>query len=465
MNSTRLRWVAAIAAVLVLTAGYLASTRQVTVLADGRAHELATRAVTVGGALKQLGILLGQNDRVEPFSLAPLRNGLIIAVHRASRVQLSADGRTYSAITAEKDPLALLADFDITLAEGDRLLLAGETVSPEAQLPSAAVLVLEVRRPLAVSVSVDGETQAFTSSAPTLGQALLEAGISWSDADRLQPAAGTALDGPLSATLVRARVLTITLADGPLELYSAATTVGEALADAGIALQGADYSEPAEDLAVPADGAIRIVRVSETVQLIEEALPHQTEWQPDDTAELDTISVVQLGQDGVQASRVRVRYEDGQEVSRQTEAERMLVAPVTQINGYGTKIVIRTAVVDGVTIEYYRAVNVFTTWYSACNSGVSTCLYGTSSGIPLERGVIATYLSWYRELKFATVYIPGYGQGTIGDVGAYPDGRPWVDLAFSESELTGGNPWANAYVTMYFTTPVPAYVPPVWPPG
>jgi hypothetical protein len=83
----------------------------------------------------------------------------------------------------------------------------------------------------------------------------------------------------------------------------------------------------------------------------------------------------------------------------------------------------------------------------------------------LQRGVVATYLSWYRELKFATVYIPGYGQGTIGDVGAYPDGRPWVDLAFSESELTGGNPWVNAYVTMYFTTPVPAYVPPVWPPG
>jgi uncharacterized protein YabE (DUF348 family) len=332
-------------------------------------------------------------------------------------------------------------------------------------LPSAAVLVLEVRRPVAVSVSVDGETQAFTSSAPTLGAALTETGITWSDADRLQPVAETALDGPLSATLARARLLTITLADSALELYSAATTVGEALAAAGIALQGADYSEPAEDLAVPADGAIRVVRVSESVQLVEEALPHQTEWQPDDTAELDTISVVQLGQDGVQASRVRVRYEDGQEVSRQTEAERILVEPMTQINGYGTKIVIRTAVVDGVTIEYYRAVNVFTTWYSACNSGVSTCLYGTSSGLPLQRGVVATYLSWYRELKFATVYIPGYGQGTIGDVGAYPDGRPWVDLAFSESELTGGNPWVNAYVTMYFTTPVPAYVPPVWPPG
>lgn len=465
MSPARLRWLAVIAAGVVLAAGYFSLTREVTVLADGRAYELATRAVTVSGALKQLGIVLGQNDAVEPFGLAPVRNGLIIAVHRAAQVQIRADGQIYSTVSAEKNPAALLAEFDLSLAEGDRLLLAGEPISLDAQLPAAPVLALELRRPVAVSVTVDGQTQAFTSSAATLGEALAEAGVEWSEADRLQPAAETPLDAAVTATVVRARPLSIALGDAELQIYSAATIVGEALAEAGIALQGEDYSEPAEDLAVPADGAIRVVRVSESLQLVQEALPHEIEWQPDDTAELDSISVVQLGQDGVQASRVRVRYEDGQEVSRRTEGERILVEPQTQINGYGTKIVVRTTVVDGLTIEYYRAVNVFTTWYSPCNSGVSTCLYGTSSGLPLQKGVIATYLGWYRQLKFATVYIPGYGQGTIGDVGAYPDGRPWVDLAFSDAEAAAGNPWVNSYVTMYFTTPVPAYVPPVWPPG
>jgi hypothetical protein len=264
---------------------------------------------------------------------------------------------------------------------------------------------------------------------------------------------------------VRGRALTIITAGGEFTLTSAAVSVGEALAEAGVALQGLDRSQPAEEEPVPADGEIRIVRVNESLELTQKSLPHETEWQPDDSAELDTISVVQLGQDGVQASRVRVRTEDGQETGRTTDAERVLVQPLTQINGYGSKIVVRTAVVDGISIEYYRAVQVFTTWYSPCNSGVSTCLNGTSSGLPVQKGTIATYLNWYRALKFATVYIPGYGPGQIGDVGAYPDGRPWVDLAFSEADLTPGvQPWSNQYVTMYFTTPIPSYVPPVWPP-
>jgi len=122
--------------------------------------------------------------------------------------------------------------------------------------------------------------------------------------------------------------------------------------------------------------------------------------------------------------------------------------------------VLHTAVVDGVTIEYYRAVEVFVTSYSPCRSGVSGCLNGTSSGLPVQKGTVATYLSWYRALKFATIYVPGYGPGTIGDVGAYPSGDPWIDLAYSDADYVG---WAQ-WVTIYFTTPVPAYVPLIWPP-
>lgn len=464
MTPARLRWFGAIAFILVLGAGYLSLTRHVTVLADGRAYELNTRAVTVGGALKALGIQLGKDDAVEPASLVPLRNGLIIAVRRAALVQLHVDGELHQKLMAEKSPADILAQWDVSLEENDRLLLAGETIALDAQLPSASALVLEVRRAIPITVVVDGETIQFASSAPTLGQALIEERIVLQAGDKVEPRADTPLIAPINVSIIRGRQITIATADGVITLASAAAIVGEALADAGIALQGLDRSQPAEEQPVPEDGEIRIVRVHESMQLTQESLPHDTEWQPDDMAELDQISVVQLGQDGVQASRVRVRTEDGEEISRETEGDRMLVEPMTQINGYGTKVVLRTAVVDGVTIEYYRAIQVFTTWYSPCNSGVSTCLYGTSSGLPVQKGTIATYLNWYRELKLATVYVPGYGYGQIGDVGAYPTREPWVDLAFSEADVAGGQPWANAYVTLYFTTPIPAYIPPVWPP-
>ncbi|MCW5874409.1 MAG: DUF348 domain-containing protein [Anaerolineales bacterium] len=463
MTPARLRWLALAALVLVLVVSYVASTRQVTVLADGRAQVLTTRALTVASALDELGILTAREDLVQPARFMPLRNGLIIAVQRAARIQVHADGEWYSAVSSEKDPAAVLEAMGLTLGAEDQLLLAGQPLPQGSLLPDAAVIVLELRRPHTITLQVNGQTQQFRSAAVTLGEALAQQGIAYSAADHLSPAAETRLQGSLSASLQRARAFTITLAERTLTQYSAAATVGEALAQAGIALQGEDISEPAEDQPVPADGVIRVVRVTESVQLVQEIIPHETRWQPDDTAELDAISVVQLGQDGVQAARVRVRFEDGQEVSRQNEAERVLVEPLEQINGYGTNVVIRTAVVDGITIEYYRAVQVFATSYSPCRSGVpNQCFHGTSlgAGSP-RRGIVATWYNWFIALGGHSVYIPGYGAGIIADVGAYRDRSvPWIDLAFTDADY---EPWAT-YVTMYFTTPVPPDVPLVWPP-
>lgn len=463
MTAARIRWLAAVALLLVLVAAYAFTTRQVTVLADGRVELLSTRALTVGMALDELGILTHREDVVQPARFMPLRNGIIIAVQRAARIQVRADGAWHTTVSSEKDAARLLAELDLTLGPDDALLLAGQPLPEGSPLPDAAVIVLELRRAVPITLQVDGQTQQFRSAATTLGAALAQQGIELSLGDSLEPAAETALTGALSASLQRGRAITITLAGNTLTQYSAATTVGEALAQAGIALQGEDFSEPAEDQAVPPDGNIRVVRVTESVQLVQEIIPHQTSWQPDDSAELDTISVIQLGQDGVQASRVRVRFEDGQETARQNEAERILVQPVEQINGYGTNIVIRTAVVDGVTIEYYRAVQVFATSYSPCRSGVpNQCFHGTSlgAGSP-RRGIVATWYNWFIALGGHSVYIPGYGAGIIADVGAYRDRSvPWIDLAFTDADY---EPWAT-YVTMYFTTPVPPDVPMVWPP-
>ncbi|MCW5888289.1 MAG: DUF348 domain-containing protein [Anaerolineales bacterium] len=462
MTPKRIRWLAIVAAVLVLLAGYAATARQVTILVDGQAEPLTTRALSVGAALAEAGVVLAPADTVQPARWMPLRNGLVIAVERAARIHLFADGEWHHTVSSERQVRSLLAEWDVELAAADQLLLAGRPLDPAQPLPTGATLVLTLRRPVTITLEVDGQTQQFQSAASTLGEALAAQGIALAAADQLQPPAETPLDAALSAQLVRARPLTVQLAGESHTVYSPAATVGEALAQAGVALQGEDYSVPAEDQPVPADGQIRVVRVQESVQLVQEIVPHETRWQPDDSAELDQQSVVQLGQDGVQAARVRVRYEDGQEVSRQTEAERLLVQPVEQINGYGTKIVIHTAVVDGVTIEYYRAVQVFATSYSPCRSGVpDKCYHGTSLGLPVKRGVIATWYNWYIALGGHSVYIPGYGSAVVADVGAYRDRSvPWIDLAYTDDDYVG---WAQ-YVTMYFTTPVPPDVPLVWPP-
>lgn len=466
MNVVRLRWLALVAAVVVLTLGYLSLTRTVTVLADGQVIEVVSRAVTVGGVLDAAGVTLGPRDRVTPGGFSLAADNMVIAVDRATRVQLLADGQVRVLETGESNPTIILAQLGLDLEPGDRLMVAGKTISLNEELPDSPALLLELKRAVTVTLNVDGETRELLTSAPTVGQALADNGVSLTAADMLEPSAETPLSDGMTVVLQKAAPVRIRVEGEELEAFTAAKTVGEALADAGLALQGLDFSEPAAEDELPADGEIRVVRVRESVVVEQEIVPHDTDFQADPEAELDTTSIVQEGQDGLSATRLRVRYEDGEEVSRAEEALRVFVEPKTGITGYGTKIVIKTAVVDGVTIEYYRAVNVFATYYTPCRSGVDSCLYGTSSGLPLQRGVVATYLNWYRELKLASVYVTGYGPGTIADVGAWPDRSvPWIDLAFSDAEAEANDPpWSNGYVTMYFTTPVPFYVPPIWPP-
>jgi len=462
----RIRWAALFAALVVLATGYAALTRTVTIMADGGLVIIQTRALTVGGILRAAGIPINSRDNVEPSNWWLTSDGMIINVVRARRVQLIVDDKTYTTISAERDPATLLSTFGLKVGKGDRLLLAGRSIKEGEQLPQSAYLSLELRHPIEIQIK-DGENSIeFQSSAPTLGEALEEQGIEVFASDRLDPIAETPLNGPITATLIRAEPLLVIMGDKTLQIRTAANLVGQVLAEAGIALEGLDRSQPNEDQPVPSDRRVRVIRVYEMVQLEQQTVSHDIEWQEDPGAQLDTISVIQPGQDGVNVSRVRVRFEDDSEVSRKQEGERTLVETKTQINGYGTQIVLKTATVNGVTFEYYRAVTVFTTWYSPCNSGTGTCLNGTSSGMPVQRGTLATYLSWYRALRGTTVFVPDYGYAAFGDVGVWPTGEPWIDLAFSEEEVAAlnGEPWVNKPVTIYFTTPIPSYVPPIWPP-
>jgi 3D (Asp-Asp-Asp) domain-containing protein len=111
--------------------------------------------------------------------------------------------------------------------------------------------------------------------------------------------------------------------------------------------------------------------------------------------------------------------------------------------------------VDGVAIQYYRVLTMTATSYSPCRSATpdGRCSYGTSSGLPVQRGTVAMVYSWYLAFGYDRLYIPGYGFATVGDVGGGPPGNHyWVDLAFTDADYQP----VNGTVTVYFLAPVPA---------
>jgi resuscitation-promoting factor RpfB len=255
-------------------------------------------------------------------------------------------------------------------------------------------------------------------------------------------------------TITASRELTVKVDGKTIQVQSSAPTVGEALAEAGIPLIGLDYSLPAEKEALPSDGQIRVVRVSESIQLAQKPIAFESELQASADVPLDQTQVLQPGETGLTVQRIRIRYEDGEETSRVTEAETLVRPPKTRVLGYGTRIEIKTAVVNGVEIEYWRAVQMYATAYSPCRSGVDKCYPGTSSGKSLRKGMVGLRYSWYLNMQGQQLYIPGYGYASVEDVCGGCTGKPWIDLGYSDNDY---EPWSS-WVTVYFLTPVPANV-------
>lgn len=342
----------------------------------------------------------------------------------------------------------------LIITPNDRALLNGIPVSMNDPVPTAGSVTLQLFRAQTLTLVTPGETRALQSSAPTVGAALHEAGIDLYASDLLDPPAETPITAPLTVTLTPAREVTVSVGRQSVRIRSSARTVGAALAEAGIPLLGLDYSLPSESEALPADGQVHVVHVREVVALAQKSIPFDNEFIASADVPLDQQQILEPGQTGLSVSRVRIRYEDGREVSRQSEAETLVRAPQKQITGYGTKVEIKTTTVDGVQIEYWRAVQMYATAYSPCHSGSSQCYPSTASGKPVKRGVVAVISAWYANMRGQPVYIPGYGYATIEDVGGGIPGRHWIDLGYSDAEYQSWGTW----VTVYFLTPVPANI-------
>lgn len=436
--------------------------KPVTLVVDDQPYQLQTYALTVEGLLSAADIQISEADFIHPGLNTRLHNGDQVVILRAARIQISVDGQTHNMLSAERIPVVILAEAGVNLGPGDQLIADGLPTHLDQMLPPGKVHTLQVRRASTIVLEENGESVSFISAASTLGGALWEQGIHLYDNDQLDPSPDTPLNGgTIPVKLTRARELIIQTQGHRTQTRSVGPTVGAALAEVGLALQGLDFSLPPESAPLPDDGLIEIVRVREEVLLEQAPLPFGTIQQALPDVEIDNTLIVSAGEYGLTAQRVRVIYEarpgepDWQEVERQVEDEWVAREPQPRVVGYGTKIVIRTENVGGTAIEYWRKVEVYASTYSPCHLGIPDyCSTTTSSGAQLQKGMIATTIEWYRYMKGLPVYVPNYGFATIEDVGGGLPDRHWIDLGYSEEDFVG---WAG-WTTIYFLTPVPGNI-------
>ena len=453
--------------IVMLVTGYWLMGRSIPVTIDGQTSMMNTRALTVSQALRGIGIKLTANDQVEPAGNTWLSGVQAITLNRARPLSIWVDpnGARVDLITAAKTARDALALLGINPAAEDQIKLNGGLIQPDDPLPAGVSLLLQYIPALPIQFSQNGEQKVLRSTATTLGQALWENGIHLKGGDLLTSPFTQALTAPLDLSLTPAIPLAISVDGKTIQTASAASSVGAALVENGISLQALDYSSPDEASPLPQDGKIQVIRVRLAVEDQQKVTPYTTEYTTDTSLAAGDREVTRSGQNGISNVRVLVRYENGVEASRETEAEVVLQEPIneqvsinSQSSGNTTPTQSSTAGAIGTidtgsgTLSYYYSLpSVHVTSYSPCRSGNSGCSNLTAAGTPVTQGVLGVTSAWYKILKGYDIYIPGYGVGTVEDIGGGIPGQYWIDLGYSDSD------WVNwsKFVTVYFLTPAP----------
>ncbi len=430
---------------------YRSTAKTFHVIVDGQELEIQSHSRTVGSVLRQVGILVSENDLVFPGLDEFLDDGAVIEVQKGRTIILSYAGEVFEVYSVGRSIGDIVADANLTLLPGDRTWADGIPKPDLAQNLDHPPALLSVEQSEAILLDIDGEQLLIRSAAPTLAEALAEAGVVLRTGDVLVPGAETQLRGLDQASLHRSNPITIFSDDEVIHSRSVANSVGAALAQAGISLIGLDYSIPEMAANIPENGEIEVVRVREEVLIEQTPIPFETLYQPNPDLEIDQQSIMEPGSYGVQASRIRVTLENGEEISRVGEGEWIAGEPEQRTIGYGTNIVVRTMDTPNGPISYWRAIRMYATSYSPSRAGVPDDWpwFGiTACGKELVKGLVAID---NRYIPFHTMmYVPGYGFAEACDIGGGVKGR-WIDLGYEDHN------WKNwhQYLTVYFLTPVP----------
>jgi len=240
------------------------------------------------------------------------------------------------------------------------------------------------------------------------------------------------------------KLIEITVDTDTISGISYAITVGDALNEFGIE-HGENYEvHPDIDSTLASDSRIIVYEVTSERRTETEQIPFSSITVIDNTRELDTTTIVQMGRTGKKKVVYEYLYRDGILQKKYPVREDVLTYPQDEITALGTKRVFREITVNGDTFSYWKKTRVYATSY---HRGCSGCSSSTSLGYHLTKGVIAvdpTVIS-----LFTKMYVPGYGFGQALDVGGSVKGNK-IDLGFDLDDLLiNPGQWSSRYVDLY----------------
>ncbi len=198
----------------------------------------------------------------------------------------------------------------------------------------------KITHPFSVGITDNGNHFAVLTSAANVSEFLAEKNIPLGEKDFVFPAPEAKIF-PGSRIIIRRAVPVTIEADEEIKKADIlGTTVRDAVAEAEITLSHADKITPELDAALSQNMNIKITRINFEEITIEEDIPFQTIEKEDKTVLWRKHETKQKGEKGIREKIYKITYTNGKETNRQLMAARIAKPPTNQIEVVGTKIVV-----------------------------------------------------------------------------------------------------------------------------
>lgn len=272
-----------------------------------------------------------------------------------------------------------------------------------------------------VQLAVDGQIMEVRTLKSDPGQIIAQAGIVLGPKDEYRLSTEKVKDDSV-ITVYRAVPVTVTYKGTSNTMMTGKPTVGELIADLGIA-EDTTKIEPQVDTKITANLEIKVVDISEKIIVREEEEPFEIVRQPDPAMEQGQEELVSYGENGEKQKKIKIYYEDGQPVKEEILEERVTVPSKPQVIKTGTRNTIETS--RG-AMRFRRTEHMEATAYLPSDGGGSGI---TATGLPARRGIVAVDPNVIP--LGSRLYIPGYGLALAADTGGAIRGNI-IDLCMED---------------------------------
>lgn len=282
-----------------------------------------------------------------------------------------------------------------------------------------------------ITIAQDGIDSTFMTHAKTVGDFLAERGIAPGTADEITPARDAALVDGMHVEYRAAVPVALFVGRERRDALTTAQSVGAFVATQGVLLGPHDRVEPSAEAPVRAGTVVRVVHESVWTSHSHEHIRARTVHRYDPTLAPGVVKTAFAGASGLRELTTRyVQRDDADTLDRQILATRIVRQPRAKIvlHGIGEYAAFaRLAEIGfGATLRLAgNALKMVATAYTASCYG---CTGIAANGMRAGHGIVAVDP---RIIPLGSrLYIPGYGRAVAGDTGGAIQGRR-IDLGFN----------------------------------